>query len=102
MKLLAGMMREPRISDAAVDAERGVVLADLRESNGPQKRIADATPEHLFAGQLLGDRSPIGTITSLHAARASEVQAVPIRVFRARRAVVFAVRHGELADLLRV
>jgi len=30
MKLLAGMMREPRISDAAVDAERGVVLAELR------------------------------------------------------------------------
>src|SRR3546814_10316230 len=45
MKLLAGMMREPRISDAAVDAERGVVLAELRESNGPQKRSEEHTSE---------------------------------------------------------
>src|SRR3546814_20581766 len=85
------MMREPRISDAAVDAERGVVLAELRESNGPQKRIADATTEHLFAGKLIGDRSPIGTIASLNAARASAVQAFHNRWYRPDRAVVVIV-----------
>src|SRR3546814_20774067 len=91
------MMREPRISDAAVDAERGVVLAELRESNGPQKRIADATTEHLFAGQLLGDRSPIGTIASLNAARASAVQAFHNRWYRPDRAVVVIVGDGDPA-----
>src|SRR3546814_2457636 len=39
MKLLSGMIRAPRISELAVAAERGVVMAELRESNGPQKRI---------------------------------------------------------------
>src|SRR3546814_16637376 len=76
MKLLAGMVREPRISAAAVDAERGVVLSELRENDGPQKRIADATTAHLFAGQLLGERSPIGTPESLAAAPAGAVTAV--------------------------
>ena len=51
MKLLSGMVREPRISELAVAAERGVVMSELRESDGPQKRIADATNAHLFAGQ---------------------------------------------------
>src|SRR3546814_6600331 len=73
MKLLSGMIRAPRISELAVAAERGVVMAELRESNGPQKRIADATNAHLFAGQLLGDRSPIGTTESLGKASATSV-----------------------------
>ena len=88
MKLLAGMVREPRISEAAVTAERGVVLSELRESDGPQKRIADLTTAHLFAGQLLGDRSPIGTVASLGAARAGTVQAFHDRWYRPDRAVV--------------
>src|SRR3546814_12626111 len=104
MKLLSGMVREPRISDTAVSAERGVVLSELRESNGPQKRIADATAEHLFAGQLLGDRSPIGTIQSLDAARAPAVQAFHDRWYRPARAVGVIAGDGapaEFAPLLR-
>ena len=46
MKLLSGMVREPRITNAAVTAERGVVLSELREQDGPQRRIADATSPH--------------------------------------------------------
>lgn len=42
LKILAGMMTDPNIVDSAVDAERAVVLAERRESDGPQMRISDA------------------------------------------------------------
>ncbi|HMO77394.1 MAG TPA: insulinase family protein [Sphingopyxis sp.] len=102
MKLLAGMVREPRISEAAVAAERGVVMAELRESDGPQKRIADATSAHLFAGQLLGNRSPIGTVESLSAARADTVAAFHNRWYRPERAVVVIVGDGDPAEFARL
>lgn len=102
MKLLAGMVREPRISDAAVTAERGVVMSELRESDGPQKRISDATSAHLFAGQLLGDRSPIGTVESLGAARADTVTAFHDRWYRPDRAVVVIVGDGDPAEFARL
>ncbi|OHD04282.1 MAG: peptidase M16 [Sphingopyxis sp. RIFCSPHIGHO2_01_FULL_65_24] len=102
MKLLAGMVREPLISDTAVAAERGVVQSELRESDGPQKRIADATNAHLFAGQLLGDRSPIGTYESLAAARASTVKAFHDRWYRPDRAVVVMVGDGDPAEFARL
>ncbi|PKP87579.1 MAG: insulinase family protein [Alphaproteobacteria bacterium HGW-Alphaproteobacteria-17] len=99
MKLLSGMIREPRISELAVAAERGVVMSELRESDGPQKRIADATNAHLFAGQLLGDRSPIGTIASLGKASASSVAAFHKRWYRPERAVVVIVGDAAPAEL---
>ncbi|SKB83547.1 M16 family metallopeptidase [Sphingopyxis flava] len=102
MKLLAGMVREPRISDAAVTAERGVVMSELRESDGPQKRIADATTAHLFAGQLLSNRSPIGTIESLTAARANAVAAFHNRWYRPDRAVVVIVGDGDPLEFARL
>src|SRR3546814_15519521 len=86
------MIRAPRISELAVAAERGVVMAELRESNGPQKRIADATNAHLFAGQLLGDRSPIGTTASLGKARATPVGAFPDPWYRPARGVISFAR----------
>lgn len=102
MKLLSGMIRAPRISELAVAAERGVVMAELRESNGPQKRIADATNAHLFAGQLLGDRSPIGTTESLGKASATSVGAFHDRWYRPDRAVVVIAGDGDPADFARL
>lgn len=102
MKLLSGMVREPLISDTAVTAERGVVMSELRESDGPQKRIADATTAHLFAGQLLGDRSPIGTNESLAAARAGTVRAFHDRWYRPERAVVVIAGDGDPAEFERL
>ncbi len=99
MKLLSGMVREPRISELAVAAERGVVMSELRESDGPQKRIADATNAHLFAGQLLGDRSPIGTTASLGKASATSVTAFHNRWYRPDRAVVVIVGDADPAVL---
>ena len=102
MKLLSGMIREPRISELAVAAERGVVMSELRESDGPQKRIGDATNAHLFAGQLLGDRSPIGTTASLGQASAQTVAAFHKRWYRPERAVVVIVGDAEPAELARL
>ncbi|MBL8651501.1 MAG: insulinase family protein [Sphingopyxis sp.] len=102
MKLLAGMVREPGISEAAVAAERGVVMSELRESDGPQKRIADASTAHFFAGQLLGDHSPIGTNESLAAARADTVAAFHRRWYRPDRAVVVIVGDGDPAEFARL
>jgi zinc protease len=102
MKLLSGMVREPRISELAVAAERGVVMSELRESDGPQKRIGDATNAHLFAGQLLGDRSPIGTTASLGKASATSVAAFHNRWYRPDRAVVVIVGDADPAELARL
>lgn len=102
MKLLAGMVREPRISEAAVTAERGVVMSELREADGPQKRIGDRMTAHLFAGQLLGDRSPIGTIESLTAARADTVKAFHDRWYRPDRTVVVISGDGDPAEFERL
>lgn len=102
MKLLAGMVREPRISELAVAAERGVVMSELRESDGPQKRIADVTAAHFFAGQLLGSRSPIGTIASLGKADATSVAAFHHRWYRPNRAVVVIAGDGDPAEFARL
>jgi zinc protease len=102
MKLLSGMVREPLISENAVTAERGVVMSELRESDGPQKRIADATTAHMFAGQLLGDRSPIGTVESLASAQAGAVRAFHDRWYRPDRAVVVIVGDGDPAEFARL
>ncbi|MBA4748423.1 MAG: insulinase family protein [Sphingopyxis sp.] len=97
MKLLAGMIREPRIVDASVDAERAVVLAEMRESDGPQQRIGDQMNLHFFAGQRLAGRSPIGTPETLQAARARGVADFHRRYYRPENAVVAIVGDGDPA-----
>ena len=85
LKLLAGMVREPRVVDASVDAERAVVLAELREADGPQLRVSDRMNRHIFAGQRLAGRSPIGTPETLAAARAAGVADFHRRFYRPER-----------------
>lgn len=94
LKLLAGMVRQPRIADASVDAERAVVLAELRESDGPQLRVGNRVNQHLFAGQRLAGRSPIGTPETLAAARAEGVADFHRRFYRPEKAVVVIVGDG--------
>src|SRR3546814_3739836 len=75
MKILAGMIAEPTINDASVNAERAVITAEQREGYGPQIRMADATRALFFAGQPLATHSPIGTTKTLQAATAKTLQA---------------------------
>ena len=88
MKIMAGMMAAPTITDATVAAERPVVLAEQREQPGPQVRMGDAIRQTFFAGQPLADRSPIGTIKTLEAATGASMKAFHDRWYRPERAVV--------------
>ncbi|NWK98627.1 peptidase M16 [Sphingobium lactosutens] len=88
MKILAGMMLDPNIVDSAVDAERAVVLAEKRESDGPQSRVSDASRKHFFAGQPLAEHAPIGTVATLNAATAAKLEAFHQRWYRPENAVI--------------
>ena len=88
LKILEGMMSGPGLTQAALDAERPVVLAEAREQPGPQVKLGDLTRETFFAGQPLADRSPIGTPETLAAATAASVTAFHDRWYRPERAVV--------------
>lgn len=88
MKILAGMMAEPNINETSVDAERAVVLAEKRESDGPQSRISDANRLHFFAGQPLAEHAPIGTVETLKAATPAKMEAFHQRWYRPENTVI--------------
>ncbi|MEZ0495917.1 M16 family metallopeptidase [Sphingomonas sp. IW22] len=88
MKVLSGMMAEPALTPAALEAERPVVLAEQRERLNPQMRTADATRSLFFAGQPLAERSPIGTVETLNAATADAVTAFHQRWYRPDRTTI--------------
>lgn len=88
MKILAGMMAEPNIVPKAVEAERAVVLAEMRESYGPAVVVGNAAREFYFAGQPLATSNPIGTTASLTAATADALRAFHRRWYRPDRTVI--------------
>ncbi len=88
IRYLSGMIREPVLTDATIDAERPIVVAERREFDGPQFRIQTASREHMFAGQLLGERSTIGTETTLRNANAAGIRAFHQRWYRPERVVI--------------
>ncbi|WP_197470503.1 pitrilysin family protein, partial [Erythrobacter sp. HI0019] len=90
MKLLSGMVRSPVLSDANVQAEVPIVLAEKRERGGPAERAGNASREVLFAGQRLATRSPIGTEATLGAATGASVSAFYRRWYRPENTVVVA------------
>ncbi|MDG5747099.1 insulinase family protein [Qipengyuania sp. XHP0207] len=91
MKILSGMVRAPVLSDANVQAEVPIVLAEKRERGGPQQRAAEQTRETLFAGQKLANRLPIGTEATLNAATGTSVSAFYDRWYRPENTVIVAV-----------
>ena len=64
-----GALRNARLAWPKTEA---VVLAEKRESDGPQSRISDANRLHFFAGQPLAEHAPIGTVDTLKAATAAK------------------------------
>jgi zinc protease len=98
LKILAGMMAAPSITDEAVNAERRTVLAETREQFGPQIRARDASSALFFHGQLLATRSPIGTPAALNAATATTVKAFHTRWYRPERLIVSISGDGDPAE----
>lgn len=88
MKILAGMMTAPNIVPAAVNAERAVVLAEMREGTSGASKVGDANRAFFFAGQPMGDHAPIGTVESLDAATAPTLKAFHDRWYRPANAVI--------------
>lgn len=99
VRLLAGMIREPTLSAANLAAEVPIVLAERRERNGPERRIAEATREVFFAGQRLAERSPIGAVNTLQAATPDAVQAFHRRWYRPDKATVVIVGDADPVQL---
>ncbi|MDT8759117.1 insulinase family protein [Sphingomonas psychrotolerans] len=90
-KILTGMMSAPAITQASLDAERPVVLAEAREQPGAQERLQDAMLGLMFAGQPVASRKPIGTTAALTAATPAAVKAFHDRWYRPDRAVVIVI-----------
>jgi zinc protease len=99
MKLVAGMMRAPNISEAALNAERLIVLAELRESSGAQLEFGNAIREHIFQGQRLAKRSTIGTAETVMAATAPALRAFHTRWYRPDKTVVVIAGDADPAAL---
>ncbi|MCE7796298.1 insulinase family protein [Sphingobium sufflavum] len=88
MKILSGMLAAPNIVPQAVDAERAVVTAEMRESLGPAVTVGNAAREFYFAGQPLARSNPIGTTEALTKARAESLKAFHDRWYRPDRTVI--------------
>lgn len=99
VKIISGMIRNPRISEVALNAERSIVLAELRENSGAQMIYSDALRQHVFQGQRLANRSTIGTPETLHAASAEALNAFHDRWYRPENAVIVIAGDVEPAQL---
>ena len=99
VKIISGMIRNPRISPTALNAERAIVLAELRENSGAQMVYSDALRQHAFQGQRLANRSTIGTPETLQAADAMRLNAFHARWYRPENAVVVMAGDMEPAQL---
>ena len=99
MKILAGMMRSPNISKGAVAAESQIVQAELRENDGPQRALGDATRTLFFQGQLMATRSPIGSVESLRSASVDKLRAFHKRWYRPENTVISIAGDADPAEL---
>lgn len=88
VKILSGMIRNPRFTHDAVEAEKLIVQAEKREGDGAQRRISNAIREHFFQNQLLAQRQTIGTVETLQKATAEGLKAFHNRWYRPEKAVI--------------
>jgi zinc protease len=91
MKLLSGMIEAPALSYSNLRTEVPIVLAERRERTGADERVSRASRETLFAGQLLAERPPIGTVETLQAATPQSVRAFHDRWYRPENTVIVVV-----------
>jgi zinc protease len=102
MKIISGMMRAPNISDTALNAERAIVLAELREISGADTDFRDAMRAHLFQGQRMEKLNIIGTPETLNAANAARLSAFHKRWYRPDKTVIVIAGDAEPEVLIDV
>ncbi len=91
LRLFSGMLEAPVLSDGNVRAEVPIVLAEKRDSDSAQRRVADRQREVFYNGQLLGERAPIGTTETLAGAQGANVSAFHARWYRPDNTVLVVV-----------
>jgi len=99
LRILAGMIEAPNIVQAAVDAERAVVMAERRENLSPGMRVGEEVRTFYFAGQRLADHGPIGTEASLRSATPEALSAFHDRWYRPDRTVIAISGDMDVAQL---
>lgn len=102
LKLLAGMVRAPNVSETALNAERAIVQAELRESAGAGMDLGEAMRRHAFQGQRLANRSTIGTIESLNSASVAGLSEFHRRWYRPDKVVVSIAGDADPKELERL
>ena len=88
MKILSGMIQNPRLSRKAVEAEKLIVQAEKREGDGAQRRVSNSIRKHFFQGQRLSQRQTIGTVDTLKKATAEGLRAFHKRWYRPEKTVI--------------
>jgi len=94
-KLLSGMVAAPTLSEANIRTDVPIVLAEMRERGGAAQRVQDLNRKVFYAGQLLAERSPIGTVASLQNAHQDAVRAFHSRWYRPENVTVIVA--GDMA-----
>ncbi|MXP10019.1 M16 family metallopeptidase [Pseudoblastomonas halimionae] len=103
LRYLSGMIEAPVLSDENVRDEFPIVLAEKRDGDSAQRRVADAQRETFYAGMRLGERAPIGTLETLQGATGDSVAAFHKRWYRPDKTVLVvagAVDPIEVARLI--
>ncbi len=99
-KLLSGMITAPIFTPQGVRTEVPIVLAEMREREGPEARVVEATRATFFAGQPLANRAPIGTVATLEAASAASIKAFHDMWYRPDNSVIVVVGDADPAMLI--
>ena len=99
-KLLSGMISAPIFTPQGVKTEVPIVLAEMREREGPESHVIEATRAAFFKGQLLADRSPIGKVASLEAATADSIKAFHDKWYRPDNTVIIVAGDAEPAAMV--
>jgi len=99
-KLLSGMIAAPIFTPQGVKTEVPIVLAEMRERQGPESRVIDATRAAFFKGQPLADRSPIGKVETLNAATAESIKAFHDKWYRPDNTVIVVAGDADPATLV--
>ncbi|WP_162806644.1 M16 family metallopeptidase [Sphingosinicella terrae] len=97
LAVLAEMMWRARFDQAAVEAERPVILAEKGRRPELTQRMVELSRRLFYAGLLYGERDPIGTDETLNAATADGLKAFYRRWYRPDRTHVVMVGDADPA-----
>ena len=99
-KLLSGMISAPIFTPVGVKTEVPIVLAEMREREGVEAHVVEATRAAFFKGQPLADRSPIGKAATLEAATADSIKAFHDKWYRPDNTVIVVAGDADAATLV--